>query len=136
MQARKKLCDVYGEDCLIERQCQRWFVYFRSGNFSVQDAPHTGRPITIDDEKIKALIQTNRRMTTQEIPEKLDILNSTVYLHLQELGYVNNLDVWVSHELKEIHLNKCINICDSLLNRNQNNPFLKRIIMGDEKTIV
>lgn len=136
VQARKKLSEVYGKGCLTERQCQRWFARFRSGNFNVQDAPHTGRPTTTDDHKIKALIETNRRMTTREIAEKLDISNSTVYLHLQQLGYVNKLDVWVPHELKEIHLTKRINICDSLLNRNQNDQFLKRIITGDEKWIV
>ena len=51
-------------DCLTERQCQRWFARFRSGNFNVQVVLHTGRPTTTDDDKIKALIETNRRMTT------------------------------------------------------------------------
>ena len=75
-------------------------------------------------------------MTTRETIEKLEISNSTVYLHLQQLGYVNKLHVWVFRELKEIHLTKHINICDSLLNRNQNDSFLKRIITGDEKWII
>ena len=80
---------------------------------------------------------TVRRRTTREIAEKIDMLNLTVCLYLQQLGYANKLDVWVLvHELKEIHLTKSINICDSLMNRNQNEPFLKRIIMGDEKWIV
>ena len=98
----------------------------------MQDAPYTDRPPTTDDYKIKALIKTNWHMTTREIVEKLDILNSTVCLHLQQLGYVNKLNIWVPHELKEIHLTKRINICDSFLNRNQNYLFLKRIITGDE----
>ncbi|EZA56911.1 hypothetical protein X777_02762 [Ooceraea biroi] len=29
VQARKKLCAVYGEDVLSERQCQNWFSKFR-----------------------------------------------------------------------------------------------------------
>lgn len=39
MQARKKLCAVYGKDVLTERQCQNWFSKFRSGNFDLKDAP-------------------------------------------------------------------------------------------------
>ena len=35
VQARKKLCDVYGEDCFIVRQYQCWFPHFYSGNFNV-----------------------------------------------------------------------------------------------------
>lgn len=41
MQARRKLCTVYDEESLIERQCQRWFARFRSGDFSVKDAPQS-----------------------------------------------------------------------------------------------
>lgn len=51
------------------------FYWFTSGNFNVQDAPLTSRLTTTDDDKIKALIETNRHMTTREIGEKLDILN-------------------------------------------------------------
>lgn len=89
VQARKKLCVVYGEDCLAERQCQRWFARFRSGNFSSQKTAHTGT-ITADDNKIKAF-ETNARMTTREMAEKPHILNSTLYLHSQQFIYVDKL---------------------------------------------
>ena len=36
-QAPRKLCGVYSDECLSERQCQKWFVCFRSGNFDVKD---------------------------------------------------------------------------------------------------
>lgn len=67
MQARKKLFEVHGEGCPAERQCQRWFVRFRSDNFNVQDAAHTVRAIAAGDGKIKVLIETNRRMTSGEV---------------------------------------------------------------------
>ena len=35
--------------------------------------------------------------------------------------------------MNEIQLTKRISICDSLLKRNETDPFLKRIIRGDEK---
>ena len=36
-QAHKKLCAVYGDEALKERQCQNWFDKFRSGDFSLKD---------------------------------------------------------------------------------------------------
>ena len=36
-------------------------------------------------------------------------------------------------ELKEKHLTQRINSCDLLKKRNENDPFLKRLITGDEK---
>ena len=44
-QAHRKLCGVYGDECLSERQCQNLFARFRSGNFDVQNVPRPGRPI-------------------------------------------------------------------------------------------
>ena len=49
---------------------------------------------------------------------------------------VNRLDVWVSHDLSEKNLMDRISICDLLHKRNENDPFLKRMVTGDEKWIV
>ncbi|GFT25303.1 mariner Mos1 transposase [Trichonephila clavipes] len=99
VQTRKKLTDVYGESVLTVRQCQNWFVKFRSGNFDVEDAPRSG----------------------------------VIYDHLKGLGLSSKLDVWIPHVLTERNLCRRIDVCDSLLKRHENDPFLKRIITGDEK---
>ena len=136
MQARKKLYDLYGEKSLTERQCQNWFARFRSGDFDLKDAPRSGRLTEVDDDKIKAMIKNNRRSTTREIAEKLNISHTCVERHFKQLVYVNKLDIWVPHKLNEIQLTKRISIYDSLLKRNETDPFLKRIITGDEKWFV
>ena len=136
VQARKKLSDVYGEDVLTERQCQNWFAKFRSGNFDVEDAPRSGRPVEADEDTIKALIDANRRITTREIAERLNLSNSTVHDHLKRLGLISKLDIWVPHVLSERNLCRRIDVCDLLLKRQENDPFLKRIITGDEKWVV
>ena len=38
--------------------------------------------------------------------------------HMQRLGLVKKLDIWIPHELKEINLTKHINACDLHLKRN------------------
>ena len=42
-QAHKKLCAVYGDEAIKERQCQNWFAKFRSGDFSLKDEKRSGR---------------------------------------------------------------------------------------------
>ncbi|GFU01364.1 histone-lysine N-methyltransferase SETMAR [Trichonephila clavipes] len=86
VQARKKLTDVYGEGVLTVRQYNYWFAKFRSGNFDVEDAPRSGRPVEADKDAIKALVDANRRITTREIGLRLNLSNSTVYDHLKSLG--------------------------------------------------
>ena len=70
------------------------------------------------------------------IAEKLNISHTCIERHLKQLGYVNKLDIWVPHKLNKIQLTKRISICDSLLKRKEIDPFLKRIITGDEKWVV
>ncbi|GFU91047.1 histone-lysine N-methyltransferase SETMAR [Trichonephila clavipes] len=76
VQTGKKLTDVNGEGVLTVRQCQNWFATFRSGNFDVEDAPRSGRPVEADNYAIKALVDVNQRITTHNTT-----INSEVYCH-------------------------------------------------------
>ena len=93
VQARKKLYDVYGEKSLTERQGQNWFARFPSEDFDLKDAPQSGRLTEVNDDKIKTMTENNRRRTTREIAEKLNISHTCVERHLKHLGYVNKLDI-------------------------------------------
>ena len=83
-QARKKLYDVFDEKSLTERQGQNWFARFRSGDFDLKDAPRSGSPTEVDDDKMKAIIENNRRSTTREIAEKFNISHTCVERHLKQ----------------------------------------------------
>ncbi|GFV64583.1 histone-lysine N-methyltransferase SETMAR [Trichonephila clavipes] len=85
-QAHKKLCAVYGDEALRERQCQNWFAKFRSGDFSLKDEKRSGRPVEVDDDLMKAIIDTDRHSTTREIAEKLHVSHTCIENHLKQLG--------------------------------------------------
>ena len=127
---------MYEKDVLTERQCQNWFAKFCSSSFDVENASSSGRPFEANEGKIKASIDANRRVTTREIAEKLNLSNSTVHDHVKRLCLILKLDTWAPHVLTERNLLSCINNCDFLLKRQENDPFLKRIVTGDEKGVV
>ena len=82
--------------------------------------------VQVDDDLIKAIIDSDHHSTTREIAEKLHVSHHVcIESHLKQLGYVEKLDTWVPHELKEKHLTQRINSCDLLKKRNENDPFLK-----------
>ena len=70
-------------------------------------------------------------ITSLEIIEKLLFPETDFWRN----NYLNKLDIWVPHKLNEIQLTKRISICDILLKLNETDPFLKRIITGDEKWV-
>ena len=98
---QKKICAVYGEGAVTDRMCQKWFAKFHAGDFSLDGSPQSGRPVEVDGNQIKTLIEDNQRYNTQEIDNILKISKTSTENHLHQLGYVHRFDVWVPHKLSE-----------------------------------
>ena len=124
-QAAKKLRDVYDEEVLEDRHCRNWFDEFCYGDFSLKDEQRSARPNEVHDDQIKPIIESDRHVTVRENEEMLKIPKSTIDRHIQRLELVKKLDIWIPHELKEIHLTKRINACDLHLKRNEFDYFFK-----------
>ena len=135
-QTAQKICGVYGSDAVTERVVQKWFARFRSGDFCVQDQPRSGRPGTVDAELIVAAVDSNPHLTVAEIQAVLGVSHGSVVTHLRKAGYVNRASLWLPHLLTDATLQKRLDLCDSLLNRNNEHPFLKKVVTGDEKWIL
>ena len=133
---QKKICAVYGEGAVTEWTCQKWSAKFRAGVCSLDDAPQPGRPVEVDSDQIETLTENNQRYTTWERANILEISKSSAENHLHQLGYVNCFDVWVPHKLSENNPLDRISTSNPLLKLNENVPFLKQIVMGDEKWIL
>ena len=66
------------------------------GDFSLDNAPGSGRPAEADSNQTETLIENNQPYTMWEIVNILKISKSSVENHLHQLGYVHHFDVWVS----------------------------------------
>ena len=68
-QKRKKDRAVYAEGSVTERMNQKWFVKCHAGDFFLDDAPQLGRPVEVDSDQIKTLIESNQCYTMWEITD-------------------------------------------------------------------
>jgi len=134
-EATRIICSVYG-DVLKVNKCQRWFRKFGSGNFDISDGPRSGRPTELDDDMLKAIVELDPRQSIQELSDKLNSSWSTVQEHLAKIGKVSRQGIWIPHNLTENNKLTRLTICISLLSRQQSDPFLHRIITGDEKWVL
>ena len=135
-EACRKILEVYGKNAVSKRTTQEWFTRFRSGNQDVKDVSRPFRPITEKVGEILQLVEQDWHASCQEIAEALNINHMTVCLEsFEKANYKKKLIVWVSHELTQRNLNDRITISEMLLKRNEMEPFLKRIITGDEKWV-
>ena len=42
---QKKICVVYGEGAVTDQMYQKWFAKLHAGDFFLDDAPQSGRPV-------------------------------------------------------------------------------------------
>ncbi|GFU85007.1 histone-lysine N-methyltransferase SETMAR [Trichonephila clavipes] len=126
---------VYGADTVTANYVQFWFHRFRSGIFDVKDAPRTGRPVVENVDKITEIIEADRHVSSSSIAQKVKIDHKTVLSHLCKVGFKKKLDVWELHQLTPKYKMDRISICEALAKRNEINPFLERMVTGDEKWV-
>ena len=82
------------------------------------------------------LTEANRHITARGVGQELSVSKLTIHGHLQTLGFVKRLDVWISRERSERNAMDRASMRDSLLERNKNEPFLKRMSTRDENRTV
>ena len=73
---RKNSCVVYGEGAMIGCMCQKWFAKFHAGDFLVNDALWSSRPVEVDSDQIETLIENNQCYTMRETANILKISKS------------------------------------------------------------
>ena len=95
----QKICAMYGEGAVTDRTRQKRFAKFCAGDFLLDHAPRSGRPVEVDSDQVETLTENNQRYTTWEIADILKISKSSAENHLHQLGYVNCFDVWVPLKL-------------------------------------
>lgn len=135
-EATREIQNVYGEGVLSESKCRRWFAKFRNGNFDLKDEPRSGRPEELDDELLKSTVERNPTVTVRELASELNVSHMTIHRHLTNMGKVIKLGKWVPHHLSQNNLQQRIEACTALLSRHNQEPFLNRIVTGDEKWVL
>lgn len=133
--ATKNICDTY-PDALDVRKCQHWFAKFRSGDFELSDDQRSGRPVELDNDLLRSAVEMDPRQTIEELSETLNSSWSTVQEHLKQIGKVNRVGVWVPHQLSAENKAQRSTICNFLLSKQEKEPFIHRIVTGDEKWVL
>ena len=73
----QRICAVYGEGAMTDRTCQKWFAKLRTRDFSLDQAPWSGRPVEVDSDQIKTLNKNNQHYTMWETADILKISKPT-----------------------------------------------------------
>ena len=100
-ESAEKICSVYGEGAITDRAVRNWFMKFRSRDTPLNDEPRSGNSPNLAAELLKSLVECNARQSTRELADKLNTSQSAICRHLEKMGKVSKLAVWVPHALSE-----------------------------------
>lgn len=135
IEAHKNIAEVYGEDAITVRACQKWFKRFKEGDFDLSNKDRGRPPKQFEDDDLQALLDEDDAQTQKQLADTLGVTQQTISNRLNDMGKIQKEGRWVPHELTERQQENRRTMCELLLERQQRKSFMHRIITGDEKWI-
>ena len=135
-----KIRQVYGNESMSDTQITHWFRRFKSGCTLVESDSRFGRPATARNlenvQRVRVLINQNRRLNVREIEEELEIPRTLVWEILrQDLGMSRVAAKFVPRLLTE-QKNYRVKVAQENLEAIGNNPVMfEKVITGDESWV-
>lgn len=136
------LQNVFGTYAPCKTQIYFWFGEFKRGRRSIKDETHTGRPVTVVNEKsiatTRAMIESDARVTYAEIERTLGIHAPSVHTILHEYLQVHKVSArWVPRQLTDEQKEGRVEFCQTMLQRfdEGRSRNIENIITGDETWI-
>ena len=130
-EAASNICGTIGKDVLSIRTTQHWFHRFKNGNFELDDLSHSGRPLQVDMDLLKELIEQDPRLITRCLAERLRCSHIAIETHLHELGKTWKYRVWIPHELSSLQLQQRVDACMELITSHRNSTILLLVMRSE-----
>ena len=128
-----------GKSSVSLKTVYRWLERFSDGKTDISDEPRCGRPVEVTDtyyvEKIKELLDEDRRYTCEELAECIGISHGSAHTILtRHLKMQRVAARWVPHYLTRTQIAERVEAAQTHLIRHENegDQFLNRIVAIDE----
>jgi hypothetical protein len=123
-------------DALSIRTAQQGFNRFKNGNFELDNLPHSERPLEVDMDVLKQLIEEDPILTTRCLAEQLGSSHTTAETHLGEVGKTWKYEVLIQYDLSPHQLQYRVHACTELMTSHPNYQWFRNLINGDEKWVL
>ena len=135
------LQQVYGDTALKKAAVYDWFSQFKNGQEKLEDDQRSGRPSTSRTtemiEKVRQLIQCDRRMTIVELEKEVGISHGSIHAILSyDLKMRRNSEKFVPRQLTTDQMECRMMVTGDLFGKSMQDPkFLTKIVTGDESWV-
>ena len=136
IQAHRNVTHAKGPGVVSKRTVERWFRKFREGQQGTSDQARSGRPPAIEDQAVLGAVEAEPTLSTRMLAADFHCSHMQIARILHKLGKKIRHGKWVPHELTQRNKNDRLAAAQQLLQRQQERPFLNRIVTCDEKWVL
>jgi len=135
------LQQVYRDTALKKSAVYDWFSRFKNGQEKLEDDQRSGRPSTSRTakmiEKVRQLIQCDRRMTTVEMEQEVGISHGSIHAILSDDLKMRRVSAkFVPMQLTTDQMECRMMVAGNLFEKSTQDPtFLTKIVTGDESWV-
>jgi len=132
---------VYGDTALKKSAVYDWFSQFKNGQEKLDDDQRSGRPSTSITaemiEKVRQLIQCDRRMTAMELEQDVGISHRSIHAILSDDLKLRRVSAkFVLRQLTTDQIECCMMVAGDLFEKSTQGPtFLTKVVVGDESWV-
>ena len=101
----------------------------------IDDLSRSGRPMELNVELIKQIIEEDSRWTSPDLEEQLGCSHTAVEKHLNELEKTCRYRVWIPDELSTHQFQQRADVWLDLITSHNNYQWLRNLITDDEKCL-
>ena len=80
-------------------QCRGGLRSFAEGDGDLKDEEHSGQPLEVDNDQLRAIFEADPLIVTQEIARELNVDHFMVIRDLKQTGKGKRLNKWLPREL-------------------------------------
>ncbi|XP_035216387.1 uncharacterized protein LOC118189823 [Stegodyphus dumicola] len=85
-ESSRRIRQAFEDDAVNERTSRQWFQKFKSGYMSLSDASLSSQPQALNDEGLRAAIESDSSQTCGELAAHFQVSDEMIRLHLHRIG--------------------------------------------------
>lgn len=132
---RKRFKNDPAVTLVSQKSIYLWLTRFKMGQFDVDDRPRSGRPVIAEEKPVLEAIEKDPYVSVADLCCDLDLPRNSTKACLARCGLMNVNIVWVPREMTPELRQTRINHCLQMLQRQESDPFLDRVVFEGEKYI-
>lgn len=114
-ETEKRIKETYPNNAPSNFMVHKWISRFKTGDYSMEDEQRSGRPLELDLDALKDIVEEDPYLTVRDMATTLEVSHTTIERGLKSLNKVQKYGRWVPHALSDFDKDRRVDAALNLL---------------------